>query len=178
MPRRSSPVTIDFYQGCATPGFDPAPGIDLIKQQLEGITRGDGDLHGLSGSPVSAIEQLADCSNPGSLALRFRRQACQLDNNSRRMLASQFLHVPKNLGAPTRITTLALTKFQFSSFSVTGLFSGNIITQRSWPPLSLKSARPAIETCAKCRRGRRCTDKRPEFATRPDGRNRGSNSYS
>jgi hypothetical protein len=51
------------------------------------------------------------------------------------MLASQFLHVAKNLGAPTWITTLALSKFQFSFFSVTGLFSANIIAQRSWPPL-------------------------------------------
>ena len=46
--------------------LDPAPGIDLIKQQLEGITSGDGDLHRLSRSSISAIKQLADCSNAGS----------------------------------------------------------------------------------------------------------------
>src|SRR6516225_4939598 len=68
--------------------FDPAPGIDLIKQQLEGIVGGDGYLHHLSRSSISAIEQLADCRNPSSLALCSQRQACQLDNNRRRMLGA------------------------------------------------------------------------------------------
>ena len=34
--------------------------------------------------------------------------------NSRSMLAREFLHIAHNFGAPTRITTLALTKFQLS----------------------------------------------------------------
>src|SRR6516164_10816513 len=91
--------------------FDPAQGIDLIKQQLEGIVGRDGYLHCLSRSAISAVEQLANCRNPSSLALRFQRQACQLDNNRRRMLTREFLHLAENFGAPTRITTLALTKF-------------------------------------------------------------------
>jgi hypothetical protein len=106
--------------------FDPAQGIDFIKQRLEGIVGRDGYLHRLSRSPISAIEQLADCRNSRSLALCSQRQACQFDNNRRRMLAREL------------ITTLAFTK----DFLVTvaGLFSGNIIAQRSWPSLSLKSA--------------------------------------
>ena len=95
--------------------FDPAPGIDLIKQQLEGIVGGDGYLHHLSRSSISAIEQLADCRNPSSLALCSQRQACQFDNNRRRMLTREFLHIAQNFGAPTRITTLAFPKFQFFS---------------------------------------------------------------
>jgi len=51
---------------------DPAPGIDFIKQQLEGIVGRDGYLHRLSRSSISAIEQLANCSNPRSLVLRFQ----------------------------------------------------------------------------------------------------------
>jgi hypothetical protein len=39
--------------------FDPAPGIDFIKQLLEGIVGRDGYLHRLSRSSISAIEQLA-----------------------------------------------------------------------------------------------------------------------
>jgi hypothetical protein len=50
------------------------------------------------------------------------------------MLTREFLQIAHNFGAPTRIATLALTKFQFF-LSVTDLFSGNIIAQRSWPPL-------------------------------------------
>jgi hypothetical protein len=45
--------------------FDPASGIDLIKQQLDWINSGNGNLHRLSRSSMSAVEQLADCSNPG-----------------------------------------------------------------------------------------------------------------
>jgi hypothetical protein len=48
------------------------------------------------------------------------------------------LHLAENFGAPTRIATLALAKFQFF-LSVTDLFSDNIIAQRSWPPLSISS---------------------------------------
>ena len=95
--------------------FDPFPDIDLIKQQLEGIVGRDGYLHHLSRSSISAVEQLADCCNPSSLALCSQRQPCQLDNNRRRMLTREFLHLAENFGAPTRITTLALTKFQFFS---------------------------------------------------------------
>jgi hypothetical protein len=95
--------------------FDPFPSIDLIKQHLERITGWDGDLHRLSRSSICAIEQLANCRNPRGLVLRFQRQACQLDNSLRSMLARQFLHLAENFGAPTRIATLALTKFQFSS---------------------------------------------------------------
>src|SRR6516162_3996287 len=95
--------------------FDPFPDIDFIKQQLEGIVGGDGYLHHLSRSSISAIEQLADCRNPSSLALCSQRQACKLDDSLRSILARQFLHLAENFGAPTRITTLALTKFQFSS---------------------------------------------------------------
>ena len=95
--------------------FDPAQGIiDFIKQQLEGIVGRDGYLHCLSRSSISAIEQLADCRNPSSLALCSQRQACQFDNNRRRMLTREFLHIAQNFGAPTRITTLAFPKFQFS----------------------------------------------------------------
>ena len=94
--------------------FDPFPDIDLIKQQLEGIVGRDGYLHHLSRSPICAIEQLADCRNPSSLALRFQRQASQLDNSRWRMLTREFLHIAQNFGAPTRITTLAFPKFQFS----------------------------------------------------------------
>jgi exodeoxyribonuclease-5 len=63
--------------------FDPAPGIDFIEQQLEGITGRDGYLHRLSRSSISAIEQLADCRNPRSLVLRFQRQASKLDDSLR-----------------------------------------------------------------------------------------------
>ena len=35
----------------------PAPGIDLVEQQLEGIARGSGDLHRLSGPSIRTIEQ-------------------------------------------------------------------------------------------------------------------------
>src|SRR6516164_1200853 len=94
---------------------DPAPGIDFIKQQLEGIVGRDGYLHRLSRSSISAIEQLADCRNPSSLALCSQRQACQFDNNRRRMLTREILYIAQNFGAPTRITTLAFPKFQFFS---------------------------------------------------------------
>jgi hypothetical protein len=70
-----------------------------IEQQLDTITGRDGDLHCLSRSFIPAIEQLADCSNPGSLALGFQRQACQFDNNRRSMLAREFLHIAQNFGA-------------------------------------------------------------------------------
>ena len=93
---------------------DPASSIDLIKQQLEGIVGRDGDLDRLSRSAISAVEQLADCRDPSSLALRFQRQACKLDNSRWRMLTRQFLHIAQNFGAPTRITTLAFPNFQFS----------------------------------------------------------------
>ena len=53
------------------------------------------------------------------------------------MFTRKFLHIAHNFGAPTRITTLALTKCQFF-LSVTDLFSGNIIAQRSWPPLTFE----------------------------------------
>ena len=105
--------------------FDPAPGIDFIKQQLEGIVGRDGYLHRLSRSSISTIEQLADCSNPGSLALRSQRQACQLDNNRRRMLTREFLHIAQNFGAPTRIATLALTKFVFAALLAAATASAN-----------------------------------------------------
>jgi hypothetical protein len=95
---------------------DPASSIDLIKQHLEGIIGGDGDLHRLSRPSVCAIEQLAYCRNPSCLALRFQRQASKLDNNRRSMLARQFLHLAENFGAPTRIATLALAKFQILLF--------------------------------------------------------------
>jgi hypothetical protein len=95
--------------------FDPAQGIDLIKQQLEGIVGRDGDLYRLSRSSISAIEQLADCRDPRSLVLRFQRQASKLDDSLRSILARQFLHLAENFGASTRITTLAFPKFQFSS---------------------------------------------------------------
>jgi hypothetical protein len=72
--------------------FDPAPGIDLIKQQLEGIVGRDGDLHHLSGSSISAIEQLADCSNPSSLVLRLQRQASKLDDSLRVSIAANCDH--------------------------------------------------------------------------------------
>jgi hypothetical protein len=42
----------------------PRQRIYLLKQQLNGITRGRRDLHGLSRSAISAIEELADRSNP------------------------------------------------------------------------------------------------------------------
>ena len=76
--------------------FDPASGIDLIKQQLEGITSGDGDLHRLSGPAISAIEQLADCSNPRSLVPRSQRKASEFDDNRRSMLARQFMQLAEN----------------------------------------------------------------------------------
>jgi hypothetical protein len=82
--------------------FDPALGIDLIKQQLEGIIGGDGDFHRLSRSSISAIKQLADCSNAGSLAPRYQRQACELDDSLPNMLARQFLQLAEKFGAPTR----------------------------------------------------------------------------
>ena len=40
--------------------FDPASRIDLIKQDLEGITGGDGDLHRLSRPSISTVEQFAN----------------------------------------------------------------------------------------------------------------------
>jgi hypothetical protein len=98
--------------------LDPFPGIDLIKQHLDWIIGGDGDLHRLPRSSVSAIKQLADCSNPGSLALRSQRQAGELDDRLRSMLARQFLDLAENLGAPTRIATRALTKFHFFLISL------------------------------------------------------------
>ena len=98
--------------------FDPASSIDLIKQQLEGINGGDEDLHRLSRSSISAVEQLANCSNPRSLAPRPQRQACELHYNRRSILAGQFLHIGENLGAPTRIATLTLTKFHFFLISL------------------------------------------------------------
>jgi hypothetical protein len=91
--------------------FNPAPGIDFIKQQLEGITSRDGDLHRLSRPSVSAIEQLADRSNPSRLALCSQRQACQFDNNRRRMLTREFLHLAGNFRAPTRITLTLAASF-------------------------------------------------------------------
>ena len=45
-------------------------GIDLIKQQLDWIAGGNGDLHRLSRSSISAIEQLPNCSNPGQMLKR------------------------------------------------------------------------------------------------------------
>ena len=127
--------------------FDPAQGIDLIKQQLEGIVGRDGYLHRLSRSSISAIEQLADCRNPRSLALCPQRQACQLDNNRRRMLTREFLQIAHNFGAPTRIATLALTKFQFF-LSVTDLFSGNIIAQ--WSGARHSPTTPRLSAQSRC----------------------------
>src|SRR5262245_29711620 len=103
-------IRIVRYRRC-----DPAPGIDLIKHHPDGITGGDGDLHRLPRSAISTVEQLTDCSNPRCLALRFQRQASELDDNRRSMLARQFLNLAENLGAPTRIATLALAKPHFSS---------------------------------------------------------------
>jgi hypothetical protein len=51
-------------------------------------------------------------------------------------LARQFLHLPENFGAPTRIATSGPYEISIF-FSFIDLFSGNIIAQRSWPPLSL-----------------------------------------
>jgi hypothetical protein len=59
----------------------PADGIDLLHQEpkgIKGIARGREDLHSLSRSSISAIEELADCRNPGCLALCLQRQAREL----------------------------------------------------------------------------------------------------
>jgi hypothetical protein len=60
--------------------IDPFPvqSIDLFEQQLKGILSWRGDFHGLSRSAISAIEELADRSNPGGLALCLQRQAREL----------------------------------------------------------------------------------------------------
>jgi hypothetical protein len=94
--------------------FDPFPSIDLIKQHLERITGWDGDLHRLSRSSICAVEQLANCRNPRGLVLRFQRQACQLDNSLRSMLARQFLHLGENLGAPPGLPLWPFRNFNFS----------------------------------------------------------------
>jgi hypothetical protein len=62
-------------------GSLPAHGIDLLHKEPKGIkriARGRGDLHRLSRSSISAIEQLADRRNPGCLALCLQRQAREL----------------------------------------------------------------------------------------------------
>ena len=94
--------------------FVPAPGVDIVEQLLDDITGGGGDLHRQSSSSICAIKQLADCSDPSSLVLRFQRQASKLDDSRWRMLTREFLYIAQNFGAPTRITTLAFPKFQFS----------------------------------------------------------------
>jgi hypothetical protein len=94
--------------------FVPAPGVDIVKQLLDDITGGGEDLYHLSRSSISAVEQLADCSDPRSLVLRIQRQASKLDDSRWRMLTREFLYIAQNFGAPTRITTLAFPKFQFS----------------------------------------------------------------
>src|SRR5215510_11339658 len=66
--------------------FGPAPGINLIKQHLDGILGGHDNLQSLSRSTVSAIEQLADCRNADTLVLRFQRQTCEFGNDRRSML--------------------------------------------------------------------------------------------
>src|SRR5262249_4616253 len=104
-------------------------------QQLEGITGGNGDLHRLSRVSISAVEQFADCSNPGSLALRSQRQACQLGNNRRTMLTRKFLHLADKFCAPTRHATLALTKFQFSSLCYWAVLRQHYSTTQLASPL-------------------------------------------
>ena len=93
--------------------FDPAPGIDIIKQQLDWITSGNGNLHRLSSSSISAVEQLADCSNPSTLAFRFHRQACQLDNNRRTVLGwrANSCTSAKTLGRPPGLPLWPLRNF-------------------------------------------------------------------
>ena len=73
-------------------------GFDRIKSG-----RGRGVLHGLSRSPVSTVEQLADCGDTGSLALRLQRQVRKFDDGRRCRLAGQLLDFYENLPAAAAV---------------------------------------------------------------------------
>jgi hypothetical protein len=50
IPLQTSPVAIDFYQECATPGLQSSSGHRSHQATAEGIVGGDGDFHRLSRS--------------------------------------------------------------------------------------------------------------------------------
>jgi integrase len=97
----------------------PADGIDLLHQdpkEIKRIAHGRGDLHCLSRSSISAIEELTDCRNPGCLALclHMLRHACGFalagKGHDTRALQAYLGH--RNIQHTVRYTELSPDRFK------------------------------------------------------------------
>jgi hypothetical protein len=80
------------------------------------------NLHGLSRSAVSSIEQFANCRYSGILILYLPSQSPQFIDRGGRMLACQFLQFGENPRSAAGIATLAFAELHFD-LADTHLFS-------------------------------------------------------
>jgi hypothetical protein len=135
--------------------FDPTPGIDLIKQQLEGIIRGTETSMACRGLPYprSSSSRIAAIRAGSLFAFRAKRVSSTITLGACWRASS--CTSPRTLGRPPGLPLWPFRNFNFF-LSVTVLFSGNHSTTQlafPLPEVGAPSDRSAFSRVDDRRRG-------------------------